>query len=186
MTFSNQRKQLMNKGFLYCAVALVLAICGIAPATAQFPPPPPLPTPPAEAQPAPRHRKARRLLGLQTHQSSEIGAVNSPRSAAKRPISSSSSLAPEGQRQPILTSTAQESLLASGRRKPMPSSSKSLLRAQSTKVGAVPTVLSRLRERVTIWRCSGLAVSNPTRSSLTARSQKSSVESDGLARRCPH
>src|SRR5262249_40252350 len=130
--------------------------------------------------PAPRHRKARRLLGLQTHQSSEIGAVNSPRSAAKRPISSSSSLAPEGQRQPILTSTAQESLLASGRRNPMPSSSNSSLRAKSTKVGVVLTVLSRLREPVTIWRCSGLAASKPTRSSLTARSQKSSVESDKL------
>ena len=155
MTFTNQRKQLMNKGFLYCAVALVIAICGIAPATAQFPPPPPLPTPPAEAQPSPAPSKGKKVPGLQTLQSSEIGAVNSPRSAAKRPISSSSSLAPEGQRQPILTSTAQESLLASGRRNPMPSSSKSSLRAQSTKVGAVPTVLSRLRERVTIWRCSG-------------------------------
>jgi hypothetical protein len=32
----------------------------------------------------------------QTHQSPEIGAVNSPRSAAKRPISSNSSLAPGG------------------------------------------------------------------------------------------
>jgi hypothetical protein len=74
--------------FLYCAVVLVLAICGIAAATAQFPPPPSLPTPPAEAQPVPTHRKARRLLGLQTHQSSEIGAVDSPRSAAKRPINS--------------------------------------------------------------------------------------------------
>jgi hypothetical protein len=57
-------------------------------------------------------------------------------------------------------------------------------KAQSTRVGAVPTVLSRLCERVTIWRCSGLAVSNPTRSSLTAHSQKSSVESDELASRC--
>src|SRR5215469_18496823 len=184
MTFSNQRKQLMNKGFLYCAVALVLSICGIAPATAQFPPPPPLPTPPAEAQPSPAPSKGKKapgpanssIVGNWSGQLTQIGS--------QTPISSSSSLAPEGQRQPILTSTVQESLLASGRRKPMPSSSKSLLRAQSTKVGAVPTVLSRLRERVTIWRCSGLAVSNPTRSSLTARSQKSSVESDELARRC--
>ena len=134
--------------------------------------------------PSPPHRKARGLLRLQTHQSPEIGVVNSPRSAAKRLISSSSSLAPEGPRQPILTSTAQESLLASGRRNPMPSSSKSSLRAQSTKVGAVLTVLSRLRERVTIWRCSGLAVSKPTQSSLTARSQKSNVESHELASRC--
>ena len=31
---SNQRKQLMARGFLYCAVVLVLAMCGIAPATA--------------------------------------------------------------------------------------------------------------------------------------------------------
>jgi len=49
------------------------------------------------------------------------------------------------------------------------------------KVGAVPTALSRSRERVTIWRCSGLAVSKPIRSSLTARSQKSSMECDALA-----
>jgi hypothetical protein len=38
---SNQRKQLMTKGFLYCAVVLVLAMCGTVPATAQFPPSPP-------------------------------------------------------------------------------------------------------------------------------------------------
>ena len=133
--------------------------------------------------PSPPHRKARKLLRLQTHQSWEIGAVNSPRSAAKRPISSSSSLAPEGQRQRILTSTARERLLAPGRRNPMSSSSRSSLRARSTRVGAVPTVLSRLRERVTIWRCSGLAVSKPTQSSLTAHSQKSSMPSDALASR---
>jgi hypothetical protein len=60
MTSSNQRKQLMSKGFLYCAVVPVLAMCGIAPATAQFPPPPPLPTPSAEAQPVapPKGKKA--------------------------------------------------------------------------------------------------------------------------------
>jgi hypothetical protein len=126
--------------------------------------------------PSPAHPKARKLLRLQAHQSSEIGAVNSPRSAAKRPINSSSSSAPEGQRQRILTSTARERLLASGRRNPTSSSSRSLLRARSTRVGAVLTALSRLRERVTIWRCSGLAVSKLTRSSLTARSQKSSIE----------
>src|SRR5215470_20459638 len=63
MTFSNQRKQLMNKGFLYCAVALVIAICGIAPATAQFPPPPPLPTPPEEAQPSPAPSKGKKAPG---------------------------------------------------------------------------------------------------------------------------
>ena len=34
---------------------------------------------------SPAHPKARKLLRLQAHQSSEIGAVNSPRSAAKRP-----------------------------------------------------------------------------------------------------
>jgi hypothetical protein len=34
-----------------------------------------------------------------------------------------------------------------------------------------------------IWRCSGLAVSKPTRSSLTAHSQKSSTECDALASR---
>jgi hypothetical protein len=39
--------------------------------------------------PSPAHPKARKLLRLQAHQSSEIGAVNSPRSAAKRPINSS-------------------------------------------------------------------------------------------------
>src|SRR5258708_20226094 len=60
MMSSNQRKQLMAKGFLYCAVVLVLAICGIAPATAQFPPPPPLPTPPAEAQPVPAPPKGKK------------------------------------------------------------------------------------------------------------------------------
>src|SRR6516165_3424494 len=53
MMSSNQRKQLMARGFLYCAVVLVLAMCGIAPATAQFPPPPPLPTPPAQPVPGP-------------------------------------------------------------------------------------------------------------------------------------
>jgi hypothetical protein len=37
---SDQRKQLMTKGFLYSTVVLVLATCGIVPATAQFPPPP--------------------------------------------------------------------------------------------------------------------------------------------------
>src|SRR5262249_56653051 len=68
--------------------------------------------------PSPAHPKARKLLRLQAHQSSEIGAVNSPRSAAKRPINSTSSSAPEGQRQRILTSIAQERLLASGRRCP--------------------------------------------------------------------
>jgi hypothetical protein len=60
MMSSNQWKQLMTKGFLYCAVVLVLAICGIAPATAQFPPPPPLPTPPAEAQPVPGPAKGKK------------------------------------------------------------------------------------------------------------------------------
>src|SRR6516225_3024399 len=63
MTFSNQRKQLMNKGLLCCAVALVLAICGIASATAQFPPPPPLPTPLAEAQPSPAPWKGKNAPG---------------------------------------------------------------------------------------------------------------------------
>jgi hypothetical protein len=57
---SNQRKQLMRKGYLYCAVVLALAMCGIAPATAQFPPPPPLPTPPAEAQPVPAPPKGKK------------------------------------------------------------------------------------------------------------------------------
>jgi hypothetical protein len=111
----------------------------------------------SSARPPP-HPKARKLLRLQGRQSSEIGAVNSPRSAAKRPINSNSSSAPEGQRQRILTSTARERLLASGRRNPMFSSSRSSLRARSTRVGAVPTVLSRSREPVMIWRCSGLAV----------------------------
>src|SRR5215831_10144087 len=57
---SNQRKQLMRKGFLHCAIVLVLAMCGIAPATAQFPAPPPLPTPPAEAQPVPAPPKGKK------------------------------------------------------------------------------------------------------------------------------
>src|SRR5215831_13379865 len=103
--------------------------------------------------PSPPHPKARKLLRLQGHQSSEIGAVNSPKSAAKRPINSNSSSAPEGQGQRILTSTARGHLLASGRRNPMFSSSRSSLRARSTRVGAVPTVLSRPREPVMIWRC---------------------------------
>ena len=60
MTPSNQRKQLMRKGFLHCAIVLVLAMCGIAPATAQFPAPPPLPTPPAEAQPVPAPPKGKK------------------------------------------------------------------------------------------------------------------------------
>jgi hypothetical protein len=53
-------------------------------------------------------------------------------------------------------STARERLLASGRRNPMPSSSRSLLRARLTKVDAVPTVPSRLPEQkgsgvVLVW-----------------------------------
>jgi hypothetical protein len=63
MIFSNQQKQLMSKRFLYCAVALVLAICGIAPATAQFPSPPPAPTPPAEPQPSPAPSKGKKASG---------------------------------------------------------------------------------------------------------------------------
>src|SRR5260370_9160229 len=46
--------------FRYCAVVLALAMCRIAPATAQFPPPPPLPTPPAEAQPVPAPPKGKK------------------------------------------------------------------------------------------------------------------------------
>src|SRR5262249_28244868 len=141
MTFSNQRKQLMNKGVLCCAVALVLAICGIAPATPQFPPPPPLPTPPAEVQPSPAPSKGKKapgpanssIVGNWSGQLTQIGS--------QTPYKFELVIGPEGQRQSILTSTAQESLLASGRRNPMPSSSKSSLRARSTKVGAVPTVL---------------------------------------------
>src|SRR5215831_17586744 len=181
MMSSNQRKQLMARGFLHCAVVLVLAMCGIAPATAQFPPPPPLPTPPAEAQPVPGPPKGKKaaappgpsIVGNWSGRLTQVGS--------QTPYKLSSSSAPEGQRQRILTSTARERLLASGRRNPMSSSSRSLLRARSTRVGAVPTVLSPLREPATIWRCSGLAASNPTRSSLTARSQKSSMESDELA-----
>src|SRR5260370_34937402 len=63
MTSTKQRKELMSKGFRYCAVVLVLAICGIAPATAQFPPPRPLPTPPAEAQPVPGPPKGNKRPG---------------------------------------------------------------------------------------------------------------------------
>src|SRR5258708_22465105 len=92
---SNQWKQLMTKGFLYCAVVLVLAICGIAPATAQFPPLPHFQRHRRKLSLSPAQRKARRLLRLQA-QSPEIGAVNSPRSAAKRPINSSSSSGPRG------------------------------------------------------------------------------------------
>ena len=50
----------MSKRFRYCAVVLALAMCRIAPATAQFPPPPPLPTPPAEAQPVPAPPKGKK------------------------------------------------------------------------------------------------------------------------------
>jgi hypothetical protein len=50
----------MPKGFLSCAVVLALAMCGIAPAMAQFPPPPPLPTSPAETQSAPGAPKGKK------------------------------------------------------------------------------------------------------------------------------
>ena len=50
----------MRKRVRYCAVVLALAMCRIAPATAQFPPPPPLPTPPAEAQPVPGPPKGKK------------------------------------------------------------------------------------------------------------------------------
>jgi len=123
-------------------------MCGIAPATAQFPAPSPTSnaTGGSSARPRPTG-KARKLLRLQTLQSwGKIGAVNSPRSAAKRPISSSSSLAPEGQRQRILTSTARERLLASGHRNPMSSSSEIITKGAVDKGGGCPTVLSRLRE----------------------------------------
>jgi hypothetical protein len=46
--------QLRSKGILHCAVVLVLAMCGIAPATAQSPPSPPLPTPEVQPVPAPQ------------------------------------------------------------------------------------------------------------------------------------
>jgi len=50
----------MSKRFRYCAVVLALAMCRIAPATAQFPAPPPLRTPPAEAQPVPGPPKGKK------------------------------------------------------------------------------------------------------------------------------
>jgi hypothetical protein len=82
MTPSNQRKQLMRKGFLYCAVVLALAMRGIAPAIAQFPPPPPLPTPPAEAQPVPAPPKGKKapappgpsIVGNWSGQLTQIGS----------------------------------------------------------------------------------------------------------------
>jgi hypothetical protein len=60
MMSSNQPKQLMAKSSLYCALALVLAMCGISPAIAQFPPPPPLPAPPTQAQPVPAPPKGKK------------------------------------------------------------------------------------------------------------------------------
>ena len=50
----------MAKSSLYCALALVLAMCGISPAIAQFPPPPPLPAPPTQAQPVPAPPKGKK------------------------------------------------------------------------------------------------------------------------------
>jgi hypothetical protein len=60
MMSSNQPKQLMAKSSLHCTLALVLAMCGISPAIAQFPPPPPLPTPPTQAQPVPAPPKGKK------------------------------------------------------------------------------------------------------------------------------
>src|SRR5262249_14370500 len=171
----------MARGFLYCAVVVVLAMCGIAPATAQFPPPPPLPTPPAEAQPVPGPPKGKKapappgpsIVGNWSGQLTQVGS--------QTPDKFELVIGHRGGETTYLDLDCTETLTRVGASKSMSSSSRSLLRAQSTRVGAVLTALSRLRERVTIWRCSGLAVSKPTRSSLTARSQKSSMECDALA-----
>src|ERR1700730_12873833 len=108
----------------------------------------------------------------QAHQLPGSGGVNSSRSAPERPISLSSSLALVGERQRILTSTALERLLASRRHHPMSFSWKPSLRAKLTRVGAVPTALSRLREWVTVWRCSGLAAFKGVPSSPTVGRRK--------------
>jgi hypothetical protein len=60
MMFSNQPKRLMARGFLHFPLALFLAMCGIAPAIAQFPPPPPLTAPPAQPQPSPGPPKGKK------------------------------------------------------------------------------------------------------------------------------
>src|SRR6516164_4699543 len=153
-------------------------MCGIAPATAQFPPPPPLPTPPAQPVPGPpKGKKAPAppgpsIVGNWSGQLTRVGS--------QTPYKFELVIGRRGAQTTYPDSTARERLLASGRRTPMSSSSRSLLRARLTKVDAVPTVPSRLPEQIRIWRCSGLGVSKPTRSSLTALSQKDSMESHAL------
>src|SRR5260221_13196260 len=79
---STRRKHLMSKRFRYCAVVLALAMCRIAPATAQFPPPPPLPTPPTQAQPVPAPPKGKKapappgpsIVGNWTGQLTQVGS----------------------------------------------------------------------------------------------------------------
>lgn len=172
----------MTKEFLYCAVALVLAMCGAtAPATAQFPPPPPLPTPPAEAQPVPVPPKGKKApapagLSIAGNWSGQVTQVGS-----QAPYKFELVIGRKGAetKYPDLDCTGR--LLAPARGNPISSSSKSSLKARWTRVGAVQTVRSRLREPVTIWRGSGLAVSKTTRSSLTARARKSSMQSDAIA-----
>jgi hypothetical protein len=69
MMSSNQPKQLMAKSSLYCALALVLAMCGISPAIAQFQP---VPAPPkgkkAPAPPGPS------IVGNWSGQLTQVGS----------------------------------------------------------------------------------------------------------------
>ena len=150
---------------------------GIAPATAQFPPPPPLPQrhrrKPGPSPPPPKGAPpGSSIAGNWSGQLTQVGS--------QTPYKFELVIGRRGAQTTYPDSTARERLLASGRRNPMSSSSRSLLRARLTKVDAVPTVPSRLPEQIRIWRCSGLGVSKPTRSSLTALSQKGSMDSHAL------
>jgi hypothetical protein len=177
----DQRKHIMTKEFLYCAVALVLAMCGAtAPATAQFPPPPPLPTPLAEAQPVPVPPKGKKApappgLSIAGNWSGQVTQVGS-----QAPYKFELVIGPKGAetKYPDLDCTG--TLTRAGAWKSYIFFVEIITKGAVDK-GTVPTVRSRLRERVTIWRCSGLAVSKTTRSSLTARSRKSSMQSDAIA-----
>ena len=184
MTFSNQRKQLMNKGFLYCAVALVIAICGIAPATAQFPPPPPLPTPPAEAQPSPAPSKGKKapgpanssIVGNWSGQLTQIGS--------QTPYKFELVIGPRGAETTYPDLDCTGKLTRVGASKSYAFFVEIIIKGAVDKGGRCPdgtiTVARAGNDLALFW----LAVSNPAQSSLTARSQKSSVETDELASRC--
>src|SRR5215468_2711739 len=184
MTFTNQRKQLMNKGFLYCAVALVIAICGIAPATAQFPPPPPLPTPPAEAQSSPAPSKGKKapgpanssIVGNWSGQLTQIGS--------QTPYKFELVIGPRGAETTYPDLDCTGKLTRVGASKSYAFFVEIITKGAVDKGGRCPdgtiTVARAGNDLALFW----LAVSNPAQSSLTARSQKSSVETDELASRC--